>query len=107
MWSAVIVASGHLSPRLAELTEFLLAATMLVTPPLLRRRRRLVTIIDRAQENSEYVRRMLKKKQPEFAALLELPERELPYPPMPGHGFGESPAALPDGACRWNKSGIS
>jgi hypothetical protein len=80
MWSAVIVASGHLSPRLAELTEFLLAATMLVTPPLLRRRRRLVTIIDRAQENSEYVRRMLKKKQPEFAALLELPERELPYP---------------------------
>jgi hypothetical protein len=36
---AVIVASGHLSPRLAELTEFLLAATMLVTW-LLRRRRR-------------------------------------------------------------------
>src|SRR5438445_10229016 len=27
---AVIVASGHLSPRLAELTEFLLAATALV-----------------------------------------------------------------------------
>jgi hypothetical protein len=28
----IIVASGHLSPRLAELTEFLLTATALVNP---------------------------------------------------------------------------
>jgi hypothetical protein len=31
----------------------------------------LVAITDRAQENREYVRRLLRKRQPEFAALLE------------------------------------
>jgi hypothetical protein len=40
--------------------------------------RGLVAITDRAQENSEYVRTLLKNKQPEFAALLEWLERELP-----------------------------
>lgn len=45
-----------------------------------------VTIDDQAQENSEYVRKLLKKKQPDFTAVLELAtvlevlERELPCP---------------------------
>jgi hypothetical protein len=39
-----------------------------------------VTIIDQAQENRKYVRRLLKKKQPEFAALLESLELKLPCP---------------------------
>jgi hypothetical protein len=38
--------------------------------------RGLVAITDRAQENIEYVRTLLKNKQPEFAALLEWLERE-------------------------------
>jgi hypothetical protein len=38
-----------------------------------------MAITDRAQENMEYVRTLLKKNQPEFAALLECFERELPY----------------------------
>jgi hypothetical protein len=37
----------------------------------------LVAITDRAQENREYVRALLKENQPEFAALLERLEREL------------------------------
>jgi hypothetical protein len=37
----------------------------------------LVAITDPAQENMEYVRTLLKKNQPEFAALLEWLEREL------------------------------
>jgi hypothetical protein len=37
----------------------------------------LVAITDRAQENREYVHRLLKANQPEFAALLERLEREL------------------------------
>lgn len=36
-----------------------------------------MAITDRAQENREYVRTLLKKNQPEFAALLEGLEREL------------------------------
>lgn len=40
--------------------------------------RGLVTITDRAQENSEYVRTLLKKRQPEFAVPLDWLERELP-----------------------------
>lgn len=40
--------------------------------------RGLVAITDRAQENREYVRTLLKKKQPELAALLEQLEVELP-----------------------------
>jgi hypothetical protein len=40
--------------------------------------RGLVAITDRAQENREYVRTLLKKKQPEFGALLERLELELP-----------------------------
>jgi hypothetical protein len=40
--------------------------------------RGLVAITDRAQENREYVRTLLRNKQPEFAALLEWLERELP-----------------------------
>jgi hypothetical protein len=39
--------------------------------------RGLVAITDRAQENSEYVRTLLKKRQPQFAALIEWLEREL------------------------------
>jgi len=39
-----------------------------------------VTIIDQAQENRKYVRRLLRKKQPEFAALLESLELNLPCP---------------------------
>ncbi len=40
--------------------------------------RGLVAITDQAQENREYVRTLLNNKQPEFAALLEWLERELP-----------------------------
>jgi hypothetical protein len=40
----------------------------------------LVASTDRARENREYVRRLLKKKQPEFAALLESLEAELSCP---------------------------
>jgi hypothetical protein len=40
--------------------------------------RGLMAITDRAQENMEYVRTLLKKNQPEFAALLEWFEKELP-----------------------------
>jgi hypothetical protein len=36
-----------------------------------------VTIPEQARENREYVRRLLKEKQPEFAAALELAEQEL------------------------------
>jgi hypothetical protein len=36
-----------------------------------------VTSADRARENREYVRRLLRRKQPEFAARLEAAEREL------------------------------
>lgn len=41
---------------------------------------------DRAQQNSEYVRRMLKKKSPEFAAVLERVVAELTCP-------GDAPSA--------------
>jgi hypothetical protein len=37
-----------------------------------------VTGTDRAQENREYVRTLLQKKQPEFAALLDWPDLNLP-----------------------------
>jgi hypothetical protein len=37
----------------------------------------LVAITDRAQENMNYLHRLLKTNQPEFAALLERLEREL------------------------------
>ena len=37
-----------------------------------------MTVTDRAQENREYVRALLKKKQPEFAALLDWPDWDLP-----------------------------
>jgi hypothetical protein len=40
----------------------------------------LVAIADRAQENMNYVRALLKTNQPEFAALLERTERELTCP---------------------------
>jgi hypothetical protein len=40
--------------------------------------RGLVAITDRAHENKEYVRTLLKEKQPELAALLEQLELELP-----------------------------
>jgi hypothetical protein len=40
----------------------------------------LVTIDDRAQENTDYVRALLKTNQPEFAALLDQIEREFPCP---------------------------
>ncbi len=40
----------------------------------------LVAITDRAQDNKEYVRTLLKETQPEFAALLEGLERELACP---------------------------
>ena len=40
----------------------------------------LVAITDQAQENMNYVHRLLKTKQPEFAALLERLERELSCP---------------------------
>jgi hypothetical protein len=40
----------------------------------------LVTIDDRAQENMDYVRALLKTNQPEFAALLDQIEREFPCP---------------------------
>ncbi len=40
--------------------------------------RELVVISDRARENREYVRTLLKNTQPEFAALLEWLERDLP-----------------------------
>ena len=36
-----------------------------------------MAITDRAQENREYVRTLLKKKEPEFGALLERLELEL------------------------------
>jgi hypothetical protein len=36
--------------------------------------------LQRCRENREYVRRLLKKKQPEFAALLESLELKLPCP---------------------------
>jgi len=52
------VASGHLSPRLAELAEFLLAATVLVGT-------------GRKPVNSEYMRKLLKEDGPELAVLLE------------------------------------
>jgi hypothetical protein len=38
----------------------------------------LVAVGNRAQENREYVRALLKKKQPEFAALLDWPDRDVP-----------------------------
>ncbi len=41
---------------------------------------RLVAITDRAQENMEYVRTLLKTNQPEFAAMLERLERDLSCP---------------------------
>jgi hypothetical protein len=41
------------------------------------RRERLVAIANRAQENMNYVRTLLKTNQPQFAALLERLEREL------------------------------
>ena len=37
-----------------------------------------MSLDDRARENREYVRTLLKKKEPEFAALLDGLERELP-----------------------------
>ena len=39
-----------------------------------------MTIDDRAQENMDYVRMLLKTNQPEFAALLDRIERELACP---------------------------
>ena len=36
-----------------------------------------MSVTDQAQQNREYVRRMLKEKQPEFAAVLELVVWEL------------------------------
>jgi hypothetical protein len=52
----------------------------------------LVAITDRAQENREYVRTLLKKDQPEFAAMLERLERELVclrcWDTMAGHDHG-------------------
>lgn len=61
MRSAVIVGSGHLFPLLAEPTELLLAATVLVIRAFWAGGDGLVGITDRAQENSEYVRRLLQK----------------------------------------------
>jgi hypothetical protein len=40
--------------------------------------RGLVAVKDRAQENREYVRTLLKKKQPEFAASLDWLDWDLP-----------------------------
>jgi hypothetical protein len=40
----------------------------------------LVTIDDRAQENMDYVRTLLKTNQPEFAAMLDQIEREFSCP---------------------------
>ena len=37
-----------------------------------------MTVTDRAQENREHVRALLQKKQPEFAALLDWPDWDLP-----------------------------
>jgi hypothetical protein len=63
--------------------------------------RRTVGNADQAHENSEYVRRLLKKKRPEFAAVLEhavweltrCPERRPPQAPLtssrPGSGVCE------------------
>lgn len=79
MRSAVIVASGHLFPLLAEPTEFLLAATVLVIGAFWAGGDGLVG-------NTTGRRRTVNtcagcfRKQPEFAALLESLEQELPYP---------------------------
>jgi hypothetical protein len=37
-----------------------------------------VTVTDRAQENREHVRTLLREKEPEFAALVDWPELNLP-----------------------------
>jgi hypothetical protein len=51
-----------------------------------------VAINDRAQENTDYVRTLLKRNQPGFAALLQRLERELSCPrcwdTIAGHGRG-------------------
>jgi hypothetical protein len=43
-------------------------------------RRGLAAGTDRARDNKQYVRRLLRAKQPEFAALLEAAEAELGCP---------------------------
>jgi hypothetical protein len=56
--------------------------------------RELVVISDRARENRQYVRTLLRSTQPEFAALLDWLERELPC------------LTCQDAACRaWPASG--
>jgi hypothetical protein len=54
--------------------------------------RLLVAITDQARENREYVRTLLRRKQPEFAALLESLELELPCLSCPGPDCGSSVA---------------
>jgi hypothetical protein len=44
----------------------------------------MIHVNDQARENRAYVRRLLKEKQPGFAALLESVERELLCPLCPG-----------------------
>ena len=41
----------------------------------------LAAVTDRARDNRQYVRRLLREKQPEFAALLESAEAELACQP--------------------------
>jgi len=57
---AVIAASGHLSPRLAELTGFLLAATALGTQRFEQAETGFAAITDLAQETVNTLRKLLK-----------------------------------------------
>ena len=49
---------------------------------------RLAAGTDRARDNRQYVRRLLREKQPEFAALLESAEAELACPICQTAGIG-------------------
>jgi hypothetical protein len=57
--------------------------------------RELVDISDRARENRQYVRTLLRSTQPEFAALLDWLERELLCPgrPVPASATPETGAS--------------
>jgi hypothetical protein len=62
-----------------------------------------MNITGRAQENGEYVRRLLTERQPDFAAVLESVGRELACPMCPGPGCFAVPggrAARAEGGLR-------
>jgi hypothetical protein len=60
----------------------------------------LLAITDRAQENRAYVRRLLRKRQPEFAALLESVETWA-APSRAGTGPERGPGMIAYTAPRW------